>query len=81
MDLVALLGAGASAIALLMTTLRKRQDLDVGELKTRNTEQARRLAEAEKEVSALRAALIQCEEVVFKLRRILVKNGIQETDE
>lgn len=81
MDLVALLGAGASAIALLMTTLRKRQDLDVGELKTRSTEQAQRLADAEKEVSAMRAALIQCEEVVFKLRRILAKNGIQETDE
>lgn len=81
MDLIALLGAGASAIALLMTTLRKRQDLDVSELKTRSTEQATRLTEAEKEVSALRAALIQCEEVVFKLRRILVKNGIQETDE
>lgn len=81
MDLVALLGAGASAIALLMTTLRKRQDLDVSELKTRATEQANRLADAEKEVSALRAALIQCEEVVFKLRRILVKHGIREDDE
>jgi hypothetical protein len=81
MDLVALLGAGASAIALLMTTLRKRQDLDVSELKTRATEQATRLDEAEKEVSALRAALIQCEEVVFKLRRILAKHGIREADE
>lgn len=81
MDLVALLGAGASAIALLMTTLRKRQDLDVSELKTRSIEQATRLDEAEKEVTALRAALIQCEEVVFKLRRILAKHGIREADE
>lgn len=81
MDLVALIGAGASAIALLMTTLRKRQDLDVGELKTRAADDKRRADDAEKEVSALRAALIQCEEVVFKLRRILVRHGIEETDE
>lgn len=80
MDLVALLGAGASAIALLMTSLRKRQDVDVSELKIRTDDQAKRLAEAEKEVSALRAALIKSEAVIFRLRQILARHGIQETE-
>jgi hypothetical protein len=80
MDLVALLGAAASAIALLMTTLRKRQDVDVSELKTRTTDLSSRLTEAEKEVGTLRAALLHAEERIFKLLRLLAKHGIREVE-
>lgn len=80
MDLVALLGAAASAIALLMTTLRKRQDVDVSELKIRTTDLSTRLNEAAEEVSSLRKALLKSEERVFKLLRILARHGIEETE-
>lgn len=79
MDLVALLGAGASAIALLMTTLRKRQDVDVSELKTRMTEETKRREEAEQEVDTLRTELIDCERISHRRQRLLARHDIQET--
>lgn len=80
-DAVALIGGVASAVALLSTTVRKRQDLDVDEMRQRTGDLSTRLADAEKEIGSLRAALVKCEQAAFALRRLLAAHGIQEPSE
>lgn len=76
-DLVALIGGCASAVAVLSTSMRTRQDLDVDEIKKRTEDLTTRLSASEKEIGELRSQLVQCEENNFALRRLLAANGIK----
>lgn len=75
-DAVALLGGVASAVAVIATSFRRRQDVDLDELQKRVTDLTARLADAEEQIGHLRAQLVAAESRVFQLSRVLAANGI-----
>lgn len=72
------LGGLGSVLAVVLPALRKRQDVDVDELRERVSDLSTRLAKAEEENGHLRAELIRLEALVFSLRRLLAAHGITE---
>lgn len=80
-EAVALIGGLASALAVVATSFRKRADVDIEELRTRESDLSTRLGDAEKRIGQLRAALVACEDRVFKLLRLLAANGINPNEE
>ena len=74
----ALASGVAGAIAVVLTSFRKRRDVDFDEMKKRITDQANRLADAEEQIGHLRAQLVKCEASAFELRRLLAMNVIED---
>lgn len=78
-ELIALVGAVASAIAVIATSVRKRQDTDVDELRKRAEVLERKVQAMGDELEQVRAEAIACERTVYQLRRLLAQHGIEET--
>lgn len=77
-ELVALVGGLASALAVVATSMRKRLDVDVDEMRSRVSDLTERLTSAEKELGQLRAELVKAEGRIFALTRLLAAHGIDE---
>lgn len=76
--IVAVISGVASAIAVIITSLRKRRDVDVDEMKIRIKKLTGRIERAEAKIAELRSKLVNYEGVIFRLRSVLARNGIQD---
>lgn len=71
----------ASAVAVVVTSLRKRKDVDYEELQKRVVDLEARIKELEPVVVELRRELLATEAREFKLRRVLLAHGIPDPTE
>lgn len=77
-EVAAMIAAVASAIAISITALRKRKDVDVNELQTRVGDLTERVTHLETRLDATQDELVQVEWDNFTLRRTLAANGIPD---
>lgn len=75
---MALIAAIASAVAVIVTSLRKRKDVDINEVIARSKALEKRVETLEKTVDALQAELVDTEHDRFVLRRTLAAHGITD---
>lgn len=72
----AAIAAVASAVAIIITALRKRRDVDVADLQKRVVDLASRVEFLERTLDSTRDELIEAEHDRFILRRTLAAHGI-----
>lgn len=77
-SLAAVVAAIASAIAVIITALRKRRDVDIAELQKRIVNLAERVKHLEESLDDTRKELVAAEWDRFVLRRTLATNGIPD---
>lgn len=77
-DVLALFAAIASSAAIIIQALRKRKDVDLTEVVSRNTNLEERVTALEELVDEMRIELVDRERVVFLLRRVLAQEGIPD---
>jgi len=76
--LAALTAAVASAVAVIITALRKRRDVDVVEMQLRINSLDKRVKKLESELDVTREELVAEEATTFRLRRVLAQNGLAD---
>lgn len=77
-SMAAVVAACASAVAVIITALRKRRDVDIEDLQKRVTNLTQRLDLIEEELDSTRSDLVEAEHDRFVLRRTLAQHGIPD---
>ena len=77
-DVLAFLAAIASSAAIIVQALRKRKDVDIAELQTRNADLEKRVSAVEELLDELRVELVRSERNVFLLRRLVAQAGLDD---
>lgn len=77
-EVAAAITGAASAIAVIVTSLRRRKDVDLDELQQRVSDLTDRLESAEGKIGDLRSQLVTAEGQIFLLRRTIASHGIPD---